>query len=252
MVHTTATSTIVSDRRAGPPGCGNGGWVSGMLTERLEDLAPTEGGPTTVTVRLTAPTPLNRPLRWEVDGTVAEPDELAVHLLHEDTLLGTARRAGDPAAQIPTPVTLETARAAAESFDPAGHPFPGCYVCGPQAPEGLHVYASPVASRPGLLASPVTLTEDGLPPVLAALDCPGAFASGIDEDPLLLGTFVASVHADVPRHRELVVTAWSTGRDGRKRWSGTALHDGDRLLASAAATWIAVPRDHIPGTAPAA
>ena len=25
--------------------------------------------------------------------------------------------------------------------------------------------------------------------------------------------------------------------------------DGDRLLASAAATWIAVPRDHIPGTA---
>lgn len=252
MVHTTATPTIVPDRRAGPPGCGNGGWVSGMLTERLEDLAPADEGPTSVTVRLTAPTPLGRPLRWEVDGTVDEPEELAVHLLHEETLLGTARRAGTPTAQIPAPVTLEAARTAAAAFDPAGHPFPGCYVCGPDAPEGLHVYASPVASRPGLLASPVTLTEEGLPPVLAALDCPGAFAAGIDEDPLLLGTFVASLHADVPRDRELVVTAWSTGREGRKRWSGTALHDGDRLLASAAATWIAVPRDHIPGTAPAA
>lgn len=252
MVQTTSSPTIVSERRAGPPGCGNGGWVSGLLAERLDDLAPSEGGPTTATVRLTAPTPVGRPLRWEVDGSVAEPDALAVHLLHGETLLGTVRRAVEPDLTVPAPVDLEEARAAAATYDIAGHPFPGCYVCGPDADEGLHVYASPVASRPHVLASPVTLTEPGLPPVLAALDCPGAFASGFDEGPLLLGTFTATVHTDVPLDRELVVTAWSTGRDGRKRWSGTALHDGETLLASAAATWIAVPRDHIPGTAPAA
>ncbi|NYF97828.1 hypothetical protein [Janibacter cremeus] len=252
-MHTTSLSTTVSDHRAGPPGCGNGGWVCGLLVERLDDLVPAEGGALSATVRLTAPTPVNHPLRWEVDGDVTDPDELAVHLLHEETLLGTAHRSEGPSGlAVPAPVTLEEARTAAAAFDPTGHPFTGCYVCGPDAPDGLHVYASPVDSRPGLLASPVTLDEGGLPPVLAALDCPGAFACGIDEDPLLLGTFVTTVHEEVPRDRELVVLAWSTGREGRKRWSGTALYDGDRLLASAAATWIAVPRDLIPGTAPAA
>ena len=114
MVQTTTQPTIVSDRRAGPPGCGNGGWVSGLLAERLDDLAPGEGGPTTVTVRLTAPTPLEQPLRWEVDGSVDDPGAVAVHLLHEETLLGTARRARAPELDVPAPVSLEEAL---EAFD---------------------------------------------------------------------------------------------------------------------------------------
>lgn len=251
MVHTTASSTTVSDLRAGPPGFGNGGWVSGLLVERLDDLVPDRGDATSATVRLTAPTPLNRSLRWEVDGTVADPDEIAVHLLAEEALLGTVHPSDELSMEVPAPVTLAEARSAAAAFDRAGHPFPGCYVCGPDAADGLHVYASPVPSRPGLFASPVTLTEGGFPPVLAALDCPGAFAAGVTEAPLLLGTFRVTVHDEAPLGRELVVTAWSTGREGRKRWSGTALHDGDRLIASAAATWIAVSREFIPGTAAA-
>lgn len=251
MDTTSETTTIVSHRQAGPPGCGNGGWVCGLLTERLDDLVPAEGDLTSATVRLSAPTPLGSPLRWEVDGSVAEPGELAVHLLDRETLLGTARRAPDPVLAVPSPVTIEEARAAAAGFDAAGHPYPGCFVCGPEAEGGLHVYASPVTGRDDVLASPVTLTEEGLPPVLAALDCPGAFTVGFGEEALLLGTFTSTLHADVPVGRELVVTAWQVGRDGRKRWSGTALFDGDRLLASAAATWIAVDRDRIPGTAPA-
>lgn len=252
MVDTTAETTTVSQRHAGPPGCGNGGWVCGLLTERLDDLAPAEGDLTSATVRLSAPTPLGSPLRWEVDGSVAEPAELAVHLVHEETLLGTARRATDPDLDVPPPVTLDEARAAVAGFDPSGHPYPGCFVCGPEAEGGLHVYASPVAGRDGLLASPVTLHEEGLPSVLAALDCPGAFTLGFGEEALLLGTFTSTVHDDVPVGRELVVTAWAIDRDGRKRRCGTALHDGDRLLATAFATWIAVDRDRIPGTAPAA
>ena len=252
MVSTTPEPTIVPEHRAGPPGCGNGGWVCGLLAERLDDLVPSEGGPSTVTVRLTAPTPVGRPLRWEVDGSVDEPDDLAVHLLDGETLLGTVRHADDPGIRVPAPVDLEEARAAAAGFDPGGHPYPGCYVCGPDAPEGLHVYASPVEGRADVLASPVTLTEGGFPPVLAALDCPGAFTVGFGEEALLLGSFTATVHEEVPLGRELVVTAWEIGREGRKRWPGTALHDGDRLLASASATWIAVPRERIPGTAPAA
>lgn len=244
MVPTTSATTTVSHRHAGPPGCGNGGWVCGLLIERLDDLVPAEGHLTSATVRLSAPTPLDSPLRWEVDGSVADPDELAVHLLDDATLLGTARRVPDPGLSVPAPVTPAEARAAAADFDPSGHPFPGCYVCGPEAEGGLHVYASPVTGRNDVLASPVTLGEEGLSPVLAALDCPGAFTVGLGEDALLLGTLTTTIHADAPSDRELVVIAWPMGRDGRKRYSGTALYDGEQLLASAAATWIAV--DHPP------
>ena len=101
MVHTTAETTTVSPLRAGPPGCGNGGWVCGLLTERLDDLVPAEGDLTAATVRLSAPTPLERPLRWEVDGTVADGSGLAVHLLDGETLLGTARRTTAPELTVP-------------------------------------------------------------------------------------------------------------------------------------------------------
>lgn len=97
----------------------------------------------------------------------------------------------------------------------------------------------------------MTLTEEGLASVLAALDCPGAFTVGFGDEALLLGTFTSTVHTEAPVGRELVVMAWEVGREGRKRWSGTALFDGEQLLATAAATWIAVGRDRIPGTAPA-
>ena len=242
MVHTTAETTTVAPLHAGPPGTGNGGWVCGLLTERLDDLVPAEGDLTAATVRLSAPTPLGRPLRWEVDGTVADGAELAVHLLDGDTLLGTARRTTAPDLTFPAAVDLEAARAAAAGVDASDHPFPGCYVCGPEAEGGLRVFVGPVAGRDDVLASPVTLTEEGLPPVLAALDCPGAFAVGFGEEALLLGTLTATVHADVPVGRELVVVAWEIGREGRKRHSGTALLDGERVLASAAATWIVVAR----------
>lgn len=251
MVQTTSEPTIISTRHTGPPGYANGGWVCGLLTERLDDLVPAEGDLTAATVRLSAPIPLEAPLRWEVEGSVADPETLAVHLLDGETLLGTARRAPAPELEVPAPVTLEEAHAAVAHFDPTGHPYPGCFVCGPDAPDGLHVYASPVAGRPDLLASPVTLQEDGVAPVLASLDCPGAFTLGFGEDALLLGTFTSTIHAEAPRGRELVVIAWPVERDGRKRHCGTALFDGDQLIASAAATWIAVGRDKIPGTAPA-
>lgn len=250
MVHTTPEQTTIDPLHAGPPGCGNGGWVCGLLTERLDALVPADRDLPSATVRLSAPTPLGRPLRWEVAGSVAD-DDLEVHLLDGETLLGSARRAADPGPVVPPPVSLEEARAAVAGFDPEGHPFPRCYVCGPECEDGLHVYATPVPGREDVLAAPVTLPDGGLPDVFAALDCPGAFAVGFGAETLLLGTFTTTVLAEVPAGRELVVMAWQTGSEGRKRWTGTALLDGDRVLARAAATWIAVDRDTIPGTAPA-
>ncbi|MGM3367068.1 hypothetical protein ACS212_23425, partial [Escherichia coli] len=79
------------------------------------------------------------------------------------------------------------ARDAAATFDTTGHPYPTCFVCGPEAEHGLHVTAAPVESRSDVLAATVVLEDEGLSPVFAALDCPGAFAVGFGEDTLLLG-----------------------------------------------------------------
>jgi len=84
--------------------------------------------------------------------------------------------------------------------------------------------------------------QERLSPILmAALDCPGAWASGIAGRELVLGTMTAAVR-DLPVVGEPhVVMAWPRGREGRKYYSGTALYAGDgRLLAQADAVWIAV------------
>ncbi|WP_068251078.1 hypothetical protein [Janibacter corallicola] len=244
---TVTEETVVSANRSGPPGCGNGGWVAGLVAERLDDLTAGEGGGPATHIRLTAPTPLERPLRWEVAGTVGEPEDLAVHLLDGDTLLATATHVPAPDLEVPAPVTPEQAAAAVESFDPSGNPFPTCYGCGHEASDGLHVYAAPVPGREEVNAAPVVLDEEGLAPVFTALDCPGAFALGFEES-ILTGSFTITVHEEVPRGRELVVMSWVVGREGRKRHTGTALLDGDTVLATAATTWIALRPESTGGT----
>src|SRR5699024_4960631 len=156
-VSTVTEETVVSANRSGPPGCGNGGWVAGLVAERLDDLTAGEGGGPATHIRLTAPTPLERPLRWEVAGTVGEPEDLAVHLLDGDTLLATATHVPAPDLEVPAPVTPEQAAAAVESFDSSGNPFPTCYGCGHEASDGLHVYAAPVPGREEVNAAPVVL-----------------------------------------------------------------------------------------------
>lgn len=85
----------------------------------------------------------------------------------------------------------------------------------------------------------------------SALDCPTGFAcncdpqsNAIDRTPLLLGRMSARIEARPRTGDRCVITAWPTGRDGRKRMAEAALHDEDgNLLAVAKTTWIAVERD---------
>lgn len=250
MTSPTQSPTVVDAVHEGPPGCGNGGWVCGLVADRLDALTPPSPGLPAAQVRLSAPTPIEQPLGWEVDGEAGD-EGVTVRLLDGGTVLASARRAASPGLEVPAPVDLETARAAAGTVDLAGHPYPGCFVCGPHNTAGLRIYAGVVPDRDGLRAATVTFPVDDLPTISAALDCPGAFAVGFGDDTLLLGTFTVEVHGTVPTGRELVVLAWPVGREGRKRHCGTALLDGDRVVASAASTWIEVTRQTIPGTAPA-
>ena len=82
-----------------------------------------------------------------------------------------------------------------------------------------------------------------LPQVYAALDCPGSFTLEKDPDTwVVLGSFTVQVDALPDVGETYVVSGWPLGRDGRKHFAGTAVHDAaGRCLARAHAVWVQIP-----------
>ncbi len=228
----------IPSRFAGPPNMGHGGYVAGLFAQR------TEGA---VQVTLRRPTPLDQPLelldegegRWSLrsgDEVIAESEPSTLEI------------------EVPPPPSIEAARAA-EAGSPSFYNdergvHPTCFGCGNLREEGdgLRVFVGPVeVDGHRQVAGTWTpadafVDDDGLVDtqwVLAALDCPGAFAF-IAEDTRagLLGRIVFEQYAPVPGDGTYVVTGWQAGEDGRKLFAGTALFDGaGTLLAAARATW---------------
>ena len=84
--------------------------------------------------------------------------------------------------------------------------------------------------------------------VWAALDCPSGIAAAEAADlagdtAVLLGRMTASL-AELPvAGDQCLVIAWPVGRDGRKLLAGSALlGPGGKVLATARAIWLTVPR----------
>jgi hypothetical protein len=232
---------VIDGRYCGPPDSGNGGYVCGLVAGIL-------GGPAEVTLR--RPPPIGRPLR------VLGGPESAVALLDRDEVVAEGVSAR-PEVHLPGPVTQEEAIEAAGRYRGFSlHPFPTCFVCGPQRAEGdgLRIFTGPVTGL-GLVAAPWTPDEtltsaDGLVRpefVWAALDCPGAFANGFPEIAMVLGRLSAEVVGPVKPGQSCVVLGWSEGSEGRKHFAGTAIFGDDgQLLALARATWISLaPTDYL-------
>ncbi len=214
---------IIEARFNGPPGSGNGGWSAGVFAEAY-------GGDGPVEVTLRRPPPLDTPLAL-VDGEVRDPAGEVVAQV----------RPAERLDEVVPPVDLATARAASAAY--AGlvdHPFPGCYVCGPDRADGLRIF--PGRLPDGRTAAPVRVPEQvGVATVWAALDCPGGWTVIGAGRPYVLGRIAALVEA-VPRPGdECVVTGAAVGTEGRKALVRTSLYGPDgALLARARATWIAV------------
>jgi hypothetical protein len=213
---------IVESRFRGPEASGNGGYTCGVIAQEL--------GGSEVEVTLRLPPPLDEVLRLDDEGRVWD----------DHALIAEARPA-QVGISPPDPVPWGDARAA-ERPD-LDSPFPQCFVCGAARAEGdgLRIFAGPVAGQE-LVAATWTVREDTVGPefVWAALDCPGAYATGVPgRGVVVLGRLTAQV-VRVPHAGErCVVVGWPLDTEGRKHGAGTALftHDGE-LLGLAKALWV--------------
>ncbi|MDG4805998.1 hypothetical protein O7634_04425 [Micromonospora sp. WMMD1120] len=212
----------IESRHNGPPGSGNGGWSAGVFATAAGDTGPVE-------VTLRRPPPLDTELTY-ADGEVRDP---------AGELVAEVRPAGAIDAVVP-PVDLVTAAAAATRYPGlVEHPFPGCYVCGPQRADGLRIFPGRLAD--GRTAAPFRAPEGvSTATVWAALDCPGGWTVLAPGRPYLLGRIGAVVSALPEPGDECVVTGALLGVDGRKAFVHTSLYGPDgALLGAARATWIA-------------
>ena len=206
---------IIARRFRGPTDSGNGGYSCGLFAQGRE---------AEVTLRL--PPPLETELvadRGAIragDALVAEVHDARVEL------------------DAPAPVSWDAAVAA--QVPDLSSPFPQCFVCGhARGDDGLHIHAGPVAGR-DVHAAPWLVGDVGPEFVWAALDCPGAYATGVPgRGTVVLGRLVARVERVPDLGERCVVVGWHLGSDGRKHGAGTALFtDSGELLGIARALWI--------------
>lgn len=237
MSSPSVTTVVVPENCVGPPSMGHGGWVAGLLAERI---------PGAVQVTLKKPTPLGVELdlvdcgdgRWELrgsDGVIAEavPSELDL--------------------DVPPVPQVELAREA-ELGSPSHwnergvHPI--CFGCGlaRDDDEGLEIAVGPIDVEGHVQVAAVWRPSADLAGadgsidrqwILAALDCPGAMAYiARDVKAGLLGRIVFEQYLPVAPEQEHVITGWQIELDGRKMFAGTALSDNTgTVLAAAKATW---------------
>jgi hypothetical protein len=212
---------VVIDRRfRGPATSGNGGYSAGRF-------ALAHGGEIAeVTLRL--PPPLETPLEL-AGGEIRAGDDVVATV-----------RAAAVGVSAPDPVPFADAvTAAAEDL---GSPFPECFVCGhARGDDALHIHAGPVAGRP-VVAAPWVVATDTVGPefVWAALDCPGAYATGVPgRGTVVLGQLTARVDRVPEAGERCVVVGRGLGSEGRKHGAVTALFaEAGELLGLARAVWI--------------
>lgn len=222
------TSLVIDARHNGPPGSGNGGWTSGLVAAAI---GPGAG---LVEVTLRKPPPLETPL-----AVVPTDAGWAVQDPEGGLVAGAVRRTGDIPA-VPAVSRTEALAATGRYAGHTDHPFPTCFVCGPQRADGLRIF-------PGRLPDGRTAATFVAPPdvsetvVWAALDCPGGWAVIDRDQAFVLGRYAVAVDALPEPDDECVVMGQPVHREGRKALVRSSLYAPDgTLLARAEATWIAV------------
>ena len=237
----------VAERFRGPARSGNGGYLAGLLAARLAAARGDrpDRAAAAVRVRLHAPPPLDTTLTVDVDVETA-----TATLRDGSVVVATAARSDLERTAVPA-VGFETAASAGPYAGAVDHPFPGCFVCGPDRAEGDGLRLFPGRLEPGRTActwvpDASVADADGVVPaeiVWAALDCPGGWSADLTGRPMVLGTITASVLRAPDLGERCVVVGRLDEGDERRSLTSTALYSGDTLLARAEAIWIRVDPD---------
>jgi hypothetical protein len=230
----------IARRFCGPVESANGGYACGVAAAQLP------AGPGTIEVTLRSPWPLETPVdveRADDRAIIRDRGQLVAEVVRTAITL-----------EPPAPVSFDDATAASRGYPWfEGHPFPRCFVCGPEraAGDGLRIFPGAVAGR-SVAAAPwipdPSASGDGgrVSPeiVWSVLDCPSWFGMSCFhawEGRPLLGRLAVEIRARPVVGDRCVCVGWLVGRDGRKAHGGSALFsDGGELLALGRATWITV------------
>ena len=211
---------IIPARFNGPAGTGNGGYSAGLIA----------GTARSAEVTLRRPVPLDVALSI-VDGKVFGPDGELVAEVGPATPVDT----------VVPPVDYAEAVEAAKGYPGfVDHPFPTCFGCGPDHPEGLHIF--PGRRPDGTTAAPWTPPPDVSPAMVwAALDCTGGWAVVAAGRPYVLGRLAAQLHRMPAPGDQCVVRGALEAAEGRRALVHTTLYGPDGAeLARARATWVAI------------
>ncbi len=227
----------------GPPNCGQGGYVSGLLAK--------EHGSTTCETSLKLPTPLAKVLSITSNGDKTD-------LFSGDKLLVSA---GDGVLNLEIPECPTTDKTEAASANYRGHNskaiFDTCFVCGTARHDhaAMRIFAGPVdhADAEGLHAAHWTPDaahggDKGQVQsefIWSALDCPGYFAGCEDGQLALLGRMTTTITGALNVGERATVIGWPITSTGRKAITGTAIYnENNDIVACAEGLWIHI--DHNP------
>ncbi len=253
-----ADQVIVPARYNGPARSGNGGYVCGLLAHELRADHTVAGDrpEVAVAVSLRQPPPLDVPLHV----TREEPDSAS--LTFGGAVIAQAQLV-PPEISAVAPVRYDEASAASVRYPGhTSHPFPTCFACGVDRPDGLRIFPGPVtptADGRTVVAAPWTPAPDVaadyheydepgqracLAATWAALDCIGGWAGDLGERLMVLGRMTAVVD-DLPLVGEPhVVMGQALGQQGRKTFTASTLYDPDgRIVGRAEHVWVAVDPD---------
>ena len=231
-----SNTLIIDPRFRGPSDSANGGYACGVVANLV-------GAPAEVTLR--RPPPLGALLVVErrPDGGVA--------LRAGETVVAEGKASAPDISPPPPPTFAEAELASRRYLGFQGHPFPECFVCGPErvAGDGLRIFPGAlgdlhVAAAPFVPGASLCDEKGLLRPevVWASLDCPsyfGALANRSGTVMALLGRLTAKVVAPTRAGERCIALGWFIGEEGRKLYGGSALYSEDgELRGIARATWI--------------
>ncbi len=255
----------VPARFEGPIGLANGGIAVGLLACPALREADDGAVATRITARLHAGVPLDRDLVVAVERT--DDATYAVSLRDGDATLVSgrvtvaSRGSTEDRADETDAATSSMSRVVVPDRPPfyaetGEHPIPGCFSCGPDNAQGLHIIPRVVSD--GVVASswaPGGAFDDGggvLPDLItaSALDCSSGICMPVaDQRALLaedrfflLGSLDVRLLRRAPADEAYRVVAQARNRDGRKFFGRSALF-GDSAVpyALADALWIVAP-----------